>query len=153
VSSPPKPPAALLVRLTTMLAALWWGGVSALAFVAVPLLFAKLGNPALAGSVAALLFAVVSKLGVVAGLWLTWFYMKKMPLPLARLETGALVLVVLAVVAAVVQDTWVAQHIVTARATGGDLRLWHGLGSGLVLLQWLAATCALWALTGLSRQR
>jgi hypothetical protein len=35
----------------------------------------------------------------------------------------------------------------TARATGGNLKLWHGLGSALVLLQWLAATCVAWDMT------
>ena len=143
----------MLQRFTVMLAALWWGGVTALAFVAVPMLFAQLGSPAVAGPVAASLFAVVSKLSVVAGLGVAWFFMKKMLLPLARISLFALVFSVLAVVAAVVQDTWVAHQIVTARAAGGNLKLWHGLGSGLVLLQWLAATCALWALTGLPRQR
>ena len=143
----------MLQRFTVMLAALWWGGVTALAFVAVPLLFAQLGSPAVAGPVAASLFAVVSKLSAGAGLGVTWFLMKKVPLPLSRLALSALVLVILAVVAAVVQDTWVAHQIVTARTTGGNLKLWHGLGSGLVLLQWLAATCALWVLTGLTRQR
>lgn len=143
----------MLQRFTVMLAALWWGGVTALAFVAVPMLFAQLGSPAVAGPVAASLFAVVSKLSVVAGLGVAWFFMKKVPLPLARLSLFALIFSVLAVVAAVVQDTWVAHQIVTARASGGNLKLWHGLGSGLVLLQWLAATCALWALTGLPRQR
>ena len=143
----------MLQRFTVMLAALWWGGVTALAFVAVPLLFAQLGSPALAGPVAASLFAVVSKLSVVAGLGVAWFLIEKVPLSLARNALAALVFSVFAVVAAVAQDTWVAHQIVTARASGGNLKLWHGLGSGLVLLQWLAATCALWVLTGLPRQR
>ena len=43
-------------RPAIMLAALWWGGLSALAFVAVPMLFATLDGPALAGPVAARLF-------------------------------------------------------------------------------------------------
>ena len=54
---------------------------------------------------------------------------------------------VLAVLAAVLQDTVVANLIVTARATGGNLKLWHGLGSGLVLLQWLAAGWQVWFLS------
>ena len=143
----------MLQRFTVMLAALWWGGVTALAFVAVPLLFAQLGSPAVAGPVAASLFMVVSKLSVVAGIGVAWFYIKKWPETLAGIARVALVFVILAVVAALVQDTWVAHQIVTARATGGNLKLWHGLGSGLVLLQWLGATCALWVLTGLSRPR
>ena len=149
-------PSSLLQRFAVVLAALWWGGVTALAFVAVPLLFAQLGSPAVAGPVAASLFAVVSKVSVVAGLCLAWFWLRKAPTPRAGAELSALVLAVVAVAAALLQSTWVAHHIVTARATGGDLKLWHGLGSGLVLLQWVAAASSLWALTGLAgltRQR
>ncbi|MEN9844496.1 MAG: hypothetical protein RLZZ612_2325, partial [Pseudomonadota bacterium] len=46
-------------RAMLMLAALWWGGISGIAFVAVPALFAQLGSPAVAGPVAAWLFGVV----------------------------------------------------------------------------------------------
>ena len=45
-----------LQRLSILLAALWWGGITGLSFVAVPTLFAKLGSPAVAGPVAAQLF-------------------------------------------------------------------------------------------------
>lgn len=139
-----------LHRLAVMVAALWWGGLTALALVAVPLLFARLGNPALAGPVAAALFAVVAKVSLLAGLFCAWFLMKKRPLPLSGQVQSAIVLCVLAVLAASVQDTWVAQHIVTARASGGNLKFWHGLGTSLVLLQWLAAGWTLWVLTGCS---
>lgn len=147
-----KPHCSMLQRLTLMIAALWWGGITALAFMAVPLLFAQLGNVAVAGSVASVLFVVVAKLSVVAGLGVVWFFMRKVPLPLNGIEFLALVLAILAVVGAMVQDIWVAHQIGTARTTGGNLALWHALGMGLVLMQWAAATCALWALTGLPRQ-
>jgi len=143
----------MLRRWMIILAALWWGGVTALAFVAVPVLFARMGNPAVAGPVAALLFEVVSKFSVIAGLWLAWFLWRKLAIPLAGIEKAALFLVTFAVLAAVLQDTWVAHQIVTARATGGNLKLWHGMGSALVLVQWLGASCTLWALTGLPSQR
>lgn len=141
-------PVALSHRLTLAVAALWWGGLTALAFVAVPMLFARLGSPAVAGPVAAALFAVMAKASLLAGLTCGWFLMKKVSFALASQAKAALVLCILAVLAATVQDTWVAQQIITARATGGNLRLWHGLGSGLVLLQWLAAGWTLWVLTG-----
>lgn len=141
-------PVTLPHRLTVMLAALWWGGLTALAFVAVPMLFARLGSPAVAGPVAAALFAVIAKVSLVAGLTCGWFWMRKEPFPQAAKARSALILCILAVLAATVQDTWVAQQIVTARVSGGNLKFWHGLGTSLVLLQWLAAGWTLWVLTG-----
>ncbi len=41
----------------------------------------------------------------------------------------------------------VAPQIVTARATGGSLRLWHGLGSAMYLGQWLCSAAVLWRLS------
>jgi hypothetical protein len=41
----------------------------------------------------------------------------------------------------------VAPQIISARATGGSLRLWHGLGSAMYLGQWLCAGWVLWRLT------
>lgn len=135
-------------RAMLMLAALWWGGISGIAFVAVPVLFAQLGSPAVAGPVAAWLFAFVCKLSVVVGCVLLLCYAQKRPLRLDKKTRAALFLMVLAVLAAVLQDTVVANLIVTARATGGNLKLWHGLGSVLVLLQWLAAGWQVWFLSG-----
>jgi hypothetical protein len=138
------------MRAMLMLAALWWGGISGIAFVAVPALFAQLGSPAVAGPVAAWLFGVVCKLSLVAGCVLFLFYMQKMQLALHKKARVALIFVVIAVLAAVLQDTVVAHQIITARATDGNLKLWHGLGSGLVLLQWLAAGWQVWFLSGAS---
>jgi hypothetical protein len=76
--------------------------------------------------------------------------MQKMQLALHKKARAALIFVVIAVLAAVLQDTVVAHQIITARATGGNLKLWHGLGSGLVLLQWLAAGWQVWFLSGAS---
>jgi len=54
-------------RLAVFLASLWWGGISALSFLAVPTLFAQLGAP-VAGPVAAQLFSWQSWAGLVIGL-------------------------------------------------------------------------------------
>lgn len=129
-------------RLASMLAALWWGGSAALAFVAVPLAFSKLGSAALAGPLAAQYFTVLSWLTLFCGLGL-------LALSRARLGARGIVLwVLLAMLAALLQEHAVASRILTARATGGDLRFWHTLGSLMVLLQWLCATWVLWRLTG-----
>lgn len=134
-------------RLAVMVAALWWGAITALAFVAVPLLFARLGNPAVAGPVAAALFQVVClATGGACALLLGFYVLFKPPAHGAK-AYSALFLLVLAAVAAGAQAGWVAPHIVTARASGGNLKLWHSLGSALVLVQWAAAGVSLWWLT------
>ena len=55
-----KPALAGLDRWPALLATLWWGGMTALAMVAVPLAFAHFGNPAVAGPYAARLFQVMA---------------------------------------------------------------------------------------------
>ena len=44
-------------RVALMLAALWWGSLTTIGFLVVPMLFARLGNPAVAGNFAGQLFA------------------------------------------------------------------------------------------------
>ena len=132
-----------------MLAALWWGGLSALAFVAVPMLFATLGGPALAGPVAARLFTVLAWATLLLGVVL--LVLLRQPRPGENLpspEALTLIGVVLfAMLLALLQEFVVAQRIVTARASGGNLRLWHGLGSALVVGQWVCSGWVLWRLT------
>ena len=40
-------------RVALMLAALWWGSLTTIGFLVVPMLFARLGNPSVAGNFAA----------------------------------------------------------------------------------------------------
>lgn len=153
-------------RLSVALAALWWGGVSGLSFLAVPVLFASLGSPAVAGPVAARLFSLQSWAGLVIGLSLLLLLRRQQSKALFKsahagitaLEqeeatavaarcTTTMGLVLLGILLALFQEFGVAQRIVTARATGGDLRLWHSLGSLMVLGQWLTSGAVLWRLT------
>jgi hypothetical protein len=144
-------------RLAVFLAALWWGGISALSFVAVPTLFAKLGAP-VAGPVAAQLFSLQSWAGLAIGLALLLALRRARadaqfpvagetvdPARLAQLQRVLTTMgfVLAAMLLALVQEFGVAQKIVTARATGGDLRLWHGLGTLMVLGQWICSGAAL----------
>lgn len=148
----------LFARLLVLLAALWWGGISALSFVAVPTLFASLGNPALAGPVAARLFSLQCWIGLVLGLILLLLLRRERglvaeqvasPKQAADLQTilTSMGWVLLAMILAFLQEFGVAERIVTARASGGDLRLWHTLGSAMVLGQWLCAGVLLWRLS------
>ncbi len=135
-----------------LLAALWWGGLSALSFVAVPLAFAHFGSPALAGPYAARLFQIQSWASLFAapGL-LLWVRVQtaRSPMPAAAaLLASLLPWLLLAALAALVQEFGVAQRILSARSSGADLRLWHGAGTALVLLQWLSALRVLIRLAG-----
>ena len=47
----------MTLRLPVLVAALWWGSLTTIGFLVVPLLFAHLPSPALAGGMAARLFA------------------------------------------------------------------------------------------------
>ncbi len=135
-----------MLRLNRLIAALWWGVMAGLAFVAVPVIFAVSPEKALAGSIAARIFDVHAYWTVCVGLLLallTW----QDPLCRTRHVGWA---IGLAVLAAILNHWAVAPLIVSARATGGNLPLWHGLGSGLVLVSFLAAGWVNWRLS--SRQ-
>jgi hypothetical protein len=124
--------------------------MSAVSFVVVPTLFARLG-PAVAGPVAAQLFALQSSGVVVVGLaLLLWLRHQRGRVQVQDIGSlmGTMALVLLAMLAALLQEFAVAERIVSARSTGGDLRLWHGLGSALVFVQWL---CGAWVFKRLIR--
>lgn len=147
-----------LQRLAVTVAALWWGGISALSFLAVPTLFVSLGNPAVAGPVAARLFSLQCWVGLVLGMVLMLILRRQRsvlsaqasPDSLAALKSVLIILglVLVAMLLALIQEFVVAQKIVSARATGGNLRLWHSLGSVMVLGQWLCTGAVLWRLAG-----
>jgi hypothetical protein len=148
---------ALLARLPVLVAALWWGGISALSFLAVPTLFATLGNPALAGSVAAKLFSLQCWAGLLLGLALLLLLRRERsqmdvaapsPEQVARMQRALATMgfVILGMMLALLVEFGVAQRIVTARASGGDLKLWHAVGSAMVLGQWLCSGAVLWRL-------
>lgn len=138
-----------LHRLTVFIAALWWGGITALSFLAVPTLFAQLGSPAVAGPVAAKLFSLQCYAGLLLGLVLLVILRRgnEQGGPPDGATMTTLGIVVLGMLLALLQEFGVAQNIVTARASGGNLRLWHGVGSAMVLGQWLCAGAVLWRLS------
>lgn len=133
-----------LQRPAIMLAALWWGGITALSFLAVPTLFATLGNPAVAGPAAAKLFSLQCWAGIVIGAVLLVLVHRSGPGDTAFALLG---LITFAMLLALVQEFGVAQKIVTARASGGNLKLWHGVGSAMVLGQWVCSGALLWRLS------
>lgn len=131
-------------HLSLLVAALWWGGSATLAFVAVPTLFAHFGNPAVAGPAAAKLFTAIAWLVVVCGVVLLLLGRDNRLGPVGR----GLPFILLAMLCMLVQEYGVSYKILTARSTGASLALWHGVGSALILTQWLCATRVLWLLAG-----
>lgn len=136
-------------RWPVLVAALWWGVTTGLSFVAVPLLFNHFSNPAVAGGMAARLFQVQSWLSVVAALTLLlWGRAQRGRGAAGDASWSLLPWLLLGALAGLVQEFGVAQKILSARQTGANLALWHGLGSVLVALQWLCALRSLWWLAG-----
>ena len=133
-------------RLSIVLAALWWGSLAGLGFVVVPLLFMHLPSPAAAGAMAAKLFTAQTWIGIACAMLLLLVSNKKDPLASVLPAQPAIKFIVSGLLLAVLVEFGVAPRIVNARADGGNLKLWHGLGSAMYLGQWLCAGFALWRL-------
>ena len=123
-------------------AALWWGSLTTLGFGVVPLLFATLPTPALAGSMAARLFEVQAGVSAVLGVALLLASRARGAPDLARRANGATVFILGGVVMALLVQFAVAPHIVARE----QLRLWHSAGTAMMLLQWLCAAATFWRL-------
>ena len=134
-------------RMGLMVAALWWGSLTALGFVVVPMLFASLGSPATAGAMAAKLFTAQTWLSIGCTMLLLIIFNPNRALVQASTASVAIKLIVSGLLLTVLVEFGVSPRIVSARATGGDLRLWHGVGSAMYFGQWICAGFTLWFLT------
>jgi uncharacterized membrane protein len=107
------------------------------------LLFANLPSAALAGQTAAKLFSAQTWVTVACGLLLI---MSSRSRDTARMDwaSGALLFVFAALLLALLGEFAVAPRIMARQ----NLRLWHSVGSGMYLLQWLCAGVVLWKVTG-----
>ncbi|MEO6016397.1 MAG: DUF4149 domain-containing protein [Polaromonas sp.] len=133
-------------RAAVMLAALWWGSLTTLGFIVVPLLFVNLGTPAIAGAMAAKLFTAQTWLSVACSMLLLLIFSKKDATAPVLSTHPAIKFIVAGLLLALLVEFGVSPSIVSARADGGNLKLWHAMGSGMYLLQWLCAGVALWQL-------
>jgi hypothetical protein len=131
-------------RLPVLAAALWWGSLTAVGFLVVPLLFANLASPAQAGQMAAKLFSAQTWVGVCCGLML--LMVASTSEDKARMDwgQGALVYVLLGMLLALLQEFGVAPRIVQRQ----NLALWHSAGTAMYAAQWLCALVVLWKLAG-----
>lgn len=121
--------------------------MSGLGFVVVPLLFMHLGSPAEAGAMAAKLFTAQTWLSVFCAMLLLMLLNKRDDVEVVPESRAAMSWVVAGMLLALLVEFGVAAQIVSARSTGGNLRLWHGLGSAMYVGQWLCASWLLWRLS------
>lgn len=127
-------------RIALLLAALWWGSLTTIGFLVVPMLFAQLGNPSLAGNFAGRLFAAQSWVALACGLALLTYFRSKVQDLADRSSRTAVAWIVVALLLALLQEYAVAPRILARE----NLRLWHSLGSAMYLGQWLCAGVLLW---------
>lgn len=123
-----------------MIAALWWGSLTTVAFLVVPLLFAHLPTPAMAGQTAAKLFTAQSWVSLGCSLFLMLLAREKHAPALAKWAHPAIFLIAAGVLLAMLVEYAVAPRI----ATKVDLRFWHSLGSAMLVAQWLCTTGLVW---------
>jgi Domain of unknown function (DUF4149) len=135
---------AMRERAALFAAALWWGSLTALGALFVPLLFKHLGSPATAGAMAARLFEAQTWLSTGCALLLMLSFNRAEDEALQTQGRRVLKWVVAGLLLALLVELAVAPRIVSARAMGASLALWHGLGSAMFLGQWLCATLVLW---------
>ena len=122
------------------LAALWWGSLTTLGFLVVPMLFVHLPTPAIAGSMAAKLFAAQTWVSVLCG-GLILLILKKQEnqaLGYAHQARLATTFIVLGLFLSLISEFMISPRIVARE----NLRLWHSAGTAVYILQWLFAALA-----------
>jgi hypothetical protein len=127
-------------RLPVMLAALWWGSLTAVGFMVVPLLFAHLPTPTMAGGMAAKLFNAQTWVSLACGVLLLMASRERGDGGTAAWARTAMPYIVAGLLLALLVEFAVAPRIVARE----NLKLWHSLGSAMYLLQWLCAGVALY---------
>ena len=127
-------------RLALLLAAFWWGSLTTTGFLVVPMAFAKLGSPAVAGNFAGHLFAAQTWVALGCGIALLTYCRSKMVDGVDPAARTAISLIVCALLLALLQQYVVSPRILTRE----NLQLWHAVGSAMYLAQWGFTTVLLW---------
>ena len=135
-------------RVAAFAASLWWGSLTAVGFMVVPLLFKLLPTPAMAAHMAARLFTAQTWVSVACGVVLLLVSRSNRPSALSGRAQAALVFIVLGMLLALLIEFAVAPRIVARE----NLRLWHGAGSVMYAVQWLCAAVVLWRITAEPRE-
>ena len=124
-----------LRSLPLWLVAAWAMSLTTLGFFVVPMLFVNLPSPAIAGSMAAKLFAAQTVISVVCTLVLLTSFRSEKLAPAAAVIPSCSVLALAGALLALLVEFGVSPHIVAR----DNLALWHGLGSAMYFAQWMCA--------------
>ena len=128
-------------RIPLLAAALWWGSLTAIGFIAVPLLFANL-PVATAGHAAAKLFTGQAWTSIGCGLLVLIGARDRDGRAQLGWGRGAIGFVIVGLLLAILGEFEVAPRIVARQ----DLAFWHTTGTVLYGIQWLCALVVLWKL-------
>lgn len=127
-------------RIALLAAALWWGSLTTIGFLVVPMLFANLATPAAAGAMAARLFSAQTWVSLGCAFILIIHIRTTAQPTLDRRGQTDLMLVAAAALLALLVEYAVAPRIVARE----NLKLWHAVGTGMYCVQWLCAAALLW---------
>jgi hypothetical protein len=131
-------------RLGVLAAALWWGSLSVIGFVAVPLLFQHAPSTWVAGMLAGKLFTAQAWVGLLCGVVLLMGARSEDGTATMDWAGGAVGYVLFGMLTALLQEFAVAPRILARQ----DLAFWHSFGTALYAAQWLCALVVLWKLVG-----
>lgn len=138
--------ATLTIKLRVFVAALWWGSLTTLGFFVVPMLFSNLATPAMAGNMAAKLFAAQTWVSVGCAMLLLLLLRlgkpSKMAIAGVKYTYNAIIFVVIGMFLALLVTFGVSPRIVARE----NLMLWHAVGSAMYVLQWVCAGVLLYKL-------
>jgi hypothetical protein len=109
--------------------------LTTLGFFVVPMLFVNLPSPAIAGGMAAKLFAVQTGVSVVCALVLLLTFRSEKLAPIARVIPSCTFLALAGALLALLAEFGVSPHIVAR----DNLALWHRIGSAMYFAQWVCA--------------
>lgn len=126
-------------QLPVWLAAAWAMSLSMLGLLVVPMLFVHLPTPAMAGQMAAKLFSAQTWISVACGAMLLIAFRSNRRLVPVESAQAATLFVVGGVLLALMVELAIAPRIVARE----NLALWHRLGAGLFVVQWICALVVL----------
>ena len=128
-------PLTVMRTVPLWVAALWWGSLTTLGFFVVPMLFMHLPSPAMAGTMAGKLFSAQTAVSVVCGLLLLIFLRSNQTLAPVDIAQSATLFIVGGVLLALLVEFGVSPHIIAR----DNLALWHRVGTGMYVVQWICA--------------
>ncbi|MDH4464485.1 MAG: DUF4149 domain-containing protein [Acidovorax sp.] len=126
-------------RLPALAAALWWGSLTTIGFLVVPMLFANLPSTTMAGYMAAKLFAAQTSVTVACCLVLLLLSKARHATVQHDWAQAAMVFILGGLLLALLTQFGVAPRIVARQ----DLRFWHSVGTVMYAVQWCCALAVL----------